>query len=173
MRRTKASYNKGWGTFMRLSGFLIFLLVIIAFFSVICAVPSSKSHRGMEQADMGYMLPGEQFIRNHMVNRDGTLKTNLKARVESAADRAQGEDTLSESLGLWLQYAVEKGEQVQRNCFDSLGAGAALASNCRGRRRSKDQLSGLADCAGADPVCCPVGYFYPHVAKTKTGPPRR
>ncbi len=57
-------------------------------------------------------LPGEVFIRRHMVNADGTLKTNLKPRAAESRDVALGEEALSESLGLWLQYAAQKGDKT-------------------------------------------------------------
>ncbi len=56
------------------------------------------------------MLPGETFVRSHMMNSDGTLRTYLKPVNRSEPDRALGHEVLSESMGLWLLYAYEKGD---------------------------------------------------------------
>ncbi|MEW9700594.1 transcriptional regulator [Paenibacillus sp. SI8] len=56
------------------------------------------------------VLPGEQFIRSNMMNENGTLRTNLVAKVTTDPQTAMGQDALSESMGLWLQYAYEKGD---------------------------------------------------------------
>ncbi|NEW04974.1 hypothetical protein GK047_02940 [Paenibacillus sp. SYP-B3998] len=56
------------------------------------------------------VLPGEQFILSHMLNANGTLRTNLKSNKTTDPQTAVGHDALSESMGLWLQYAYEKGD---------------------------------------------------------------
>ncbi|WP_222126738.1 hypothetical protein [Paenibacillus sp. 32O-W] len=58
------------------------------------------------------MLPGEIFIRRQMINEDGTLKTNLQPRSTESKETAQGAEALSESIGLWLAYALEKNDQM-------------------------------------------------------------
>lgn len=58
------------------------------------------------------LLPGELFIREHLTNEDLTLKTNLQASPTKDENVAQGDETLSESLGLWMMYAVEKGDHA-------------------------------------------------------------
>ncbi|MCZ8523522.1 MULTISPECIES: glycosyl hydrolase family 8 [Paenibacillus] len=68
-------------------------------------MPDASSHR---KADP--MLPGESFIRAHMTNSDGSLRTYLKPSDRSEPDTAYGHEALSESMGLWLLYAVEKGD---------------------------------------------------------------
>ncbi|HZG18040.1 MAG TPA: glycosyl hydrolase family 8 [Candidatus Bathyarchaeia archaeon] len=56
-------------------------------------------------------LPGEVFIRKHLMNPDGTIKTTMISRPADDPNRAQGVESLSESLGLWMLYAVEKNDQ--------------------------------------------------------------
>ncbi|WP_010275236.1 hypothetical protein [Paenibacillus senegalensis] len=56
-------------------------------------------------------LPGEGFIIRNMINSNGTLKTNLLPGESTDQDLARGEQSLSESLGLWLLYWVESGNQ--------------------------------------------------------------
>lgn len=46
-------------------------------------------------------LPTEQFIRKHLFHEDGTIRTNFEGRAGS-------ELALSESLGLWMEYLLEK-----------------------------------------------------------------
>ncbi|WP_051541147.1 glycosyl hydrolase family 8 [Caldalkalibacillus mannanilyticus] len=57
------------------------------------------------------MLPGEQFIHSWMWNEDGTLRTHLQDYENSDPNVALGAESLSESLGLWLLYVVEKKDQ--------------------------------------------------------------
>lgn len=57
------------------------------------------------------LSPGELFIKEHLTNQDLTLKTNLQASRNEEEHIAQGDETLSESLGLWMMYAVEKGDR--------------------------------------------------------------
>ncbi|GAA4721940.1 glycosyl hydrolase family 8 [Brevibacillus fulvus] len=56
-------------------------------------------------------LPGEAFIRQHLLNPDGTIRTTLAAQHTENPELAQGAESLSESLGLWMLYAVEKNDQ--------------------------------------------------------------
>lgn len=54
---------------------------------------------------------GEQFILQHMTNADGTLKTTLTpANNPNDENFAWGDESLSESTGLWLLYLHEKGD---------------------------------------------------------------
>ena len=55
--------------------------------------------------------PTENFIENNMVNHNGTLATYLKENDELDSDLVKGKESISESLGLWLQYAVEKKDE--------------------------------------------------------------
>lgn len=55
-----------------------------------------------------HMLPGEKFILRHMINDDGTLKTNLQPHLSTDPDIARGDEALSESIGLWMLYLAEK-----------------------------------------------------------------
>lgn len=54
---------------------------------------------------------GERFIRTMLTNPDGTLRTTLSPLTEPDDDVAWGEEALSESLGLWMLYLYEKGDQ--------------------------------------------------------------
>lgn len=66
------------------------------------------------------VLPGEEFILNWMINQNGTLKTNLKPYESTNQEVATGEESLSESLGLWMLYTVEKKDLEQFNKAYSL-----------------------------------------------------
>ncbi|QKS57671.1 glycosyl hydrolase [Paenibacillus barcinonensis] len=50
--------------------------------------------------------PTAVFIEEHMTNPNGTLATYLKDAVSERADIVAGREALSESLGLWMQYAL-------------------------------------------------------------------
>jgi hypothetical protein len=71
----------------------------------------SETAESVSPVQTGRFLPGEEFIRTHMINDDGTLKTNLQPHEAVDPNIAQGEETLSESIGLWMMYAVEKGDK--------------------------------------------------------------
>ncbi|MBA2175451.1 glycosyl hydrolase [Halobacillus locisalis] len=53
----------------------------------------------------------ETFISKWMTNDNGTLATFLKGDSTQDTDQVQGREALSESLGLWMQYALEKDDQ--------------------------------------------------------------
>ncbi|UCZ53583.1 hypothetical protein LGQ02_01940 [Bacillus shivajii] len=53
-------------------------------------------------------LLAERFIKKHMINDDGTFKTSFINTNEMPYWAAQGDETLSESLGLWMEYALLK-----------------------------------------------------------------
>ena len=55
---------------------------------------------------------GERFIRTMLTNPDGTLRTTLSPLTRPDDDRAWGEEALSESLGLWMLYLYEKGDET-------------------------------------------------------------
>lgn len=59
--------------------------------------------------------PTEQFIIQHMVNANGTLATYLQDGISDTPEIPAGREALSESLGLWMQYAVLKGDQALFN----------------------------------------------------------
>ncbi|MEQ6378214.1 glycosyl hydrolase family 8 [Bacillaceae bacterium S4-13-56] len=54
----------------------------------------------------------ETFIKNWMFNSNGTMKTNLQDYPSKNPEIARGEDALSESLGLWMLYALEKKDSI-------------------------------------------------------------
>lgn len=55
-------------------------------------------------------FPTESFIKKHLMNNNGTLATYMKESDDLDSDLVKGREALSESLGLWLQYALEKGD---------------------------------------------------------------
>ncbi|MFS0724434.1 glycosyl hydrolase [Paenibacillus sp. 1P07SE] len=48
----------------------------------------------------------ERFIKNHMMNANGSLATYLKSAPSTDPELAAGREALSESLGLWMEAAV-------------------------------------------------------------------
>lgn len=56
--------------------------------------------------------PTEQFIVQHMTNPNGTLATFLQDGVSEVPEIPAGRESLSESLGLWMQYASLKGDKA-------------------------------------------------------------
>lgn len=56
--------------------------------------------------------PTVSFVQNHMTNPNGTLATYLQDAPSEDEDIVAGREALSESLGLWMQYAVAKNDQV-------------------------------------------------------------
>ena len=57
-------------------------------------------------------LETESFIKKHMLNPNGTLATYLSETPAISPDLAHGREALSESLGLWLEYAVENKDKA-------------------------------------------------------------
>ncbi|WP_429843696.1 hypothetical protein [Brevibacillus sp. FIR094] len=70
-----------------------------------------KTEQNTSGSEYVRLLPGELFIKEHLTNDDLTLKTNMKPATSNDPNVAKGTETLSESLGLWMLYAVEKGDQ--------------------------------------------------------------
>ncbi|PQP84270.1 glycosyl hydrolase [Paenibacillus sp. PCH8] len=60
---------------------------------------------------MNGVSPTVSFIEDHMTNPNGTLATYLQDAASKEADTVAGRETLSESLGLWMQYAVASDDQ--------------------------------------------------------------
>src|SRR5690606_16602577 len=54
----------------------------------------------------------ERFIRTRLINDDGTLRTTLSPLTQPDDDVAWGEEALSESLGLWMLYLYERGDEA-------------------------------------------------------------
>lgn len=89
------------------------LLVLILSGCFLPGMPlAMKTEQITSSSEYVRLLPGELFIKEHLTNDDLTLKTNLKPPTSNDPDVAKGTETLSESLGLWMLYAVEKGDQA-------------------------------------------------------------
>ncbi|MFJ8246243.1 glycosyl hydrolase family 8 [Peribacillus asahii] len=54
-------------------------------------------------------LMTERFIKEFLMERNGLIHTNLK-NTDADVSVPAGEDSLSESLGLWMTYSIEKGD---------------------------------------------------------------
>ncbi|GIP28941.1 hypothetical protein J23TS9_40710 [Paenibacillus sp. J23TS9] len=54
----------------------------------------------------------EAFIQKYMTNPNGTLATYLQEGSSTNPEIAAGRESLSESLGLWMQYAVLKKDKT-------------------------------------------------------------
>ncbi|WP_051620963.1 glycosyl hydrolase family 8 [Paenibacillus sp. UNC451MF] len=74
------------------------------------AVTDVNSQSNEAAVERVRLLPGEQFIQSHMINENGTLRTYLLPKESKDPQTAAGHDALSESMGFWLQYALEKGD---------------------------------------------------------------
>jgi len=97
--------------------FLLVIVILITVTVLFQGLPIARSTNGMAAVSTPepaaeVLLPGEAFIKGHMLNSDGTIKTNLKNRASNNPDFAQGNESLSESMGLWLMYAFEKGDKA-------------------------------------------------------------
>ena len=77
-----------------LIGILTCLLIFIIY---------TKNERSLPSNDhsSAAILPTEQFIKDYLIAKDGTIRTNF-------AEKERGEERLSESIGLWLEYLVAK-----------------------------------------------------------------
>ncbi|WP_348773233.1 glycosyl hydrolase family 8 [Paenibacillus pabuli] len=65
-----------------------------------------------ERFVMNELSPTVSFVQHHMTNPNGTLATYLQDAPSEDADIVAGREALSESLGLWMQYAVAKNDPV-------------------------------------------------------------
>ncbi|MBY0205559.1 glycosyl hydrolase [Paenibacillus cucumis Kampfer et al. 2016] len=59
-----------------------------------------------ERFVMEKVSPTVAFVKEHMTNPNGTLATYLQEAASERADIVAGREALSESLGLWMQYAL-------------------------------------------------------------------
>ncbi|WP_343224583.1 glycosyl hydrolase family 8 [Paenibacillus sp. ACRSA] len=65
--------------------------------------------------------PTAVFVQHHMTNPNGTLASYLKDAISDTPDVVAGREALSESLGLWMQYAVAKNdEELFKQSYDLL-----------------------------------------------------
>ena len=58
------------------------------------------------------LLATEQFIEKWLVNENGTLATYMKDSDSEDEDLVKGREALSESLGLWMEYTLQKEDKV-------------------------------------------------------------
>lgn len=89
--------------FRKKQTWLVLMLIIITTASVMLM---------RERFLMNEESPTVAFIKNHMTNPNGTLATYLQDAVSEEADIVAGREALSESLGLWMQYAVARDDQA-------------------------------------------------------------
>lgn len=99
-------FKKSILCFSMILGALI-IYTLLPFHNKFMIVPDASSQSKVSQERV---LPGEQFILSDMINEDGTLRTYLKPNKLTDPQTATGHEALSESMGLWLQYAYEKGD---------------------------------------------------------------
>ncbi|MGQ8873221.1 glycosyl hydrolase [Paenibacillus sp. TSA_86.1] len=59
-----------------------------------------------ERLVMDKVSPTVAFVEKHMTNPNGTLATYLQDAPSQRADIVAGREALSESVGLWMQYAL-------------------------------------------------------------------
>lgn len=65
--------------------------------------------------------PTAAFVQHHMTNPNGTLASYLKDATSESPDVVAGREALSESLGLWMQYAVaQNDEELFKQSYDLL-----------------------------------------------------
>ncbi|MGP4042127.1 glycosyl hydrolase [Gracilibacillus sp. D59] len=87
------------------------IIVVMVVISAIYHINKQENH---EQAT-------EQFIKKWLINENGTLATYIKESKEVDGDFVQGREALSETLGLWMDYALEiENEQLFNNAFNTL-----------------------------------------------------
>lgn len=72
---------------------------------------SSLTYLAVFAERLSPVSPTETFIRQYMTNPNGTLATYLQEARSTNEDIAAGREALSESLGIWLQYAWVKGDR--------------------------------------------------------------
>ncbi|RXZ84768.1 glycosyl hydrolase [Paenibacillaceae bacterium] len=78
--------------------------VISAVILILLSAAVVVAVRGLEMKPA--VSPTESFIKRHMMNANGTLATYLKHSKSEHEDIVAGREALSESLGLWMQYAL-------------------------------------------------------------------
>lgn len=95
----------------RLSGYAIGLLIVLLVGGSVVGFMYWKGNM------MKYSTsPTEQFIERYMMNANGTLASFLQNGTSAIPEVVVGREALSESLGLWMQYAIGKRDQ---SLFDS------------------------------------------------------
>jgi endo-1,4-beta-D-glucanase Y len=61
---------------------------------------------------MEKVSPTAAFVEEHMTNANGTLATYLQDAPSERADIVAGREALSESVGLWMQYALASDNEM-------------------------------------------------------------
>ncbi|CDO04595.1 glycosyl hydrolases family 8 [Oceanobacillus picturae] len=79
------------------------IIAIILVLIVINVLINLKSEKHTEDS-----VITEQFIVKWLKNDNGTLATYIKPDKQLDEDLVSGREALSESLGLWMRYAIEK-----------------------------------------------------------------
>lgn len=82
---------------------LVLMLIIVTTASVMLL---------RERFLMNEVSPTVSFIEKNMTNPNGTLATYLQDAASEEADIVAGREALSESIGLWMQYAVASDDQA-------------------------------------------------------------
>lgn len=80
----------------------------LAVFVIVCFLTVIFLREEVNERDM---LPTEKFIRKWLMNANGTLAANIQDGNHYDADLVRGREALSESLGLWMAYALQKQDQ--------------------------------------------------------------
>ncbi|PZD96296.1 glycosyl hydrolase [Paenibacillus sambharensis] len=91
------------------------------------------------------LSPTEAFIQTHLYNPNGTIATRLSSAQSSAdPNMAGGRESLSESLGLWMNYAVLKNDAALfKSGYDQLLRNYLSASGLVYWKLSADGTSGV------------------------------
>ncbi|GIO25581.1 putative lipoprotein YdaJ [Ornithinibacillus bavariensis] len=79
----------------------VFLLIILLLILWTILSIRSGSNSGLKMKDE---LSGEAFVKNQLYEKNGLIKTDLTN---------QSDIYLSESIGLWMEYLVEKSDQAE------------------------------------------------------------
>ena len=87
---------------MRVGLIFIFLMMIVW---GVLPIFLSKKEREIEPAAT------EMFIKKWLTNENGTLATYMKDGDSEDEDLVKGREALSESLGLWMEFAIENNQQ--------------------------------------------------------------
>lgn len=95
MKREKPHFLKKW---------MLFMLVFIIAIGLIWGIYTYRSQPEVS--------PTAAFITSHMVNENGTLASRLLPGTSTDPDVVAGREALSESLGLWMQYAIMIDDQT-------------------------------------------------------------
>lgn len=86
---------------------LVPALVILLLAGLFVAAPASGSNGNVTNAEREALCL--DFVQNHMLTAQGGVRTNY-LDTDEQADVATGAQVLSESVGLWMEYAVSVGD---------------------------------------------------------------